>query len=137
MIGHSPVNGKPRPDIYAVILPMPQLPLTMTIMTTAIRWYERDVLSQRISSPDYVDLEISQFVGVASRQQSLMSTSSEGYPSWVSKPPPPSSSSSTLPSLSTAMMFGTDCAAGPTEHPGGPARAWACLSRDVASLRHV
>ena len=99
--------------------------------------HEHGVPSQRISSPDYVDLEIPQFVGVTSRQRSLVSTSSEGYPSWVSKLPPPPVSGSALPSLSTAMMFGSDGGAGPTEHPGGPARAWACLSQDVAGPHHV
>jgi hypothetical protein len=46
-----------------------------------------------------------------------VSTSSEGYPSWLPKRPPPPAPGSTLHSLSTAMMFGSD---GPAEqHTGG------------------
>ena len=78
--------------------------------------HEHDVPRQRISSPDYVDVEISQSPGVAPSKQSPVSTSSEGYPSWLPKRPPPPAPGSTLHSLSTAMMFGSD---GPAEHPGG------------------
>src|SRR6266446_1813585 len=82
--------------------------------------HEHDVPSQRISSPDYVDVEISQAAGVAPSKQSPVSTSSEGYPSWLPKRPPPPAPGSTLHSLSTAMMFGSD---GPADQPGGPASA--------------
>src|SRR6266852_278115 len=80
--------------------------------------YEHDVPGQRISSPDYVEVEIPQSIGAAPSQQSpVSSTSSEGYPSWLPKRPPPPAPGSTLHSLSTAMMFGAD---GPAEqHPGG------------------
>ncbi|KAF8497822.1 hypothetical protein F5888DRAFT_1613094, partial [Russula emetica] len=67
---------------------------------------QHDVPGQRISSPDYVDVEIPQSVGVPPSQQSpVSSTSSEGYPSWLPKRPPPPAPGSTLHSLSTAMMF--------------------------------
>ena len=81
--------------------------------------HEHDVPGQRISSPDYVEVEIPQSIGgVAPGQQSPVSTSSEGYPSWLPKRPPPPAPGSTLHSLSTAMMFGAD---GPAEqhHSGG------------------
>ena len=80
--------------------------------------HEYDVPGQRISSPDYVEVEIPQSIGgVAPGQQSPVSSSSEGYPSWLPKRPPPPAPGSTLHSLSTAMMFGSD---GPAEqqHPG-------------------
>ena len=81
--------------------------------------HEHDVPGQRISSPDYVDVEIPQSIGIAPSQQSPVSSSSEGYPSWLPKRPPPPAPGSTLHSLSTAMMFGTDGPAGPPEHPAG------------------
>ena len=83
--------------------------------------HEHDVPGQRISSPDYVEVEIPQSIGgVAPSQRSPVSSSSEGYPSWLPKRPPPPAPGSTLHSLSTAMMFGSD---GPAEqqHPGGGA----------------
>ncbi|KAF8497819.1 hypothetical protein F5888DRAFT_1906594 [Russula emetica] len=52
--------------------------------------HEHDVPGQRISSPDYVDVEIPQSVDVAPSQQSpVSSTSSEGYPSWLQFPSAP------------------------------------------------
>lgn len=59
----------------------------------------------RISSPDYVDIDIPHSAAAAPGQQSPTSTSSEGYPSWLPKRPPPPAPGSTLHSLSTAMMF--------------------------------
>ena len=59
----------------------------------------------RISSPDYVDVDIPHAAAAAPGQQSPTSTSSEGYPSWLPKRPPPPAPGSTLHSLSTAMMF--------------------------------
>jgi hypothetical protein len=72
-----------------------------------------------------------------------VSTSSEGYPSWLPKRPPPPAPGSTLHSLSTAMMFdsgggggsGGAGAGGPAEHhPGGAAAASA--SEDRQQHRH-
>jgi hypothetical protein len=47
--------------------------------------HEHDVTGQRLGSPEYVDVEISQSVGVAPSQQPPVFTSSEGYPSWLPK----------------------------------------------------
>jgi hypothetical protein len=83
--------------------------------------HEHDVPGQRISSPDYVDVKIPQSIGIPPSQHSPMSSSSsEGYPSWLPKCPPPPAPGSTLHSLSTAMMFGSN---GPSpaelqQHPG-------------------
>ena len=90
---------------------------------------QHDVPGQRISSPDYVDVEIPQSIGVgvaAPGQQSPVSTSSEGYPSWLPKRPPPPAPGSTLHSLSTAMMFDSG---GPAEyHPGAGTGAGAAAA---------
>ncbi|KAH9953468.1 hypothetical protein BC827DRAFT_134941 [Russula dissimulans] len=78
--------------------------------------------SLRIGSPDDfgVDVDIAR-TAAAPAQQSPVSSSSEGYPSWLPKRPPPPAPGSTLHSLSTHMMFGSD-AAGPADtFPGGPA----------------
>src|SRR6267154_473690 len=75
-----------------------------------------------------------QSIGVAPSQQSPVSTSSEGYPSWLPKRPPPPAPGSTLHSLSTAMMFGSD--GPPEQHPGGgggPASAAAAAASGAAS----
>jgi hypothetical protein len=73
---------------------------------------DRDRPSMRIGSPDDVDVRRT----VAPGQPSPVSTSSEGYPSWLPKRPPPPAPGSTLHSLSTHMMFGSD-GAGPSDLP--------------------
>src|SRR6267154_2722199 len=95
---------------------------------------QHDVPGQRISSPDYVDVEIPQSIDVAPSQQSPVSTSSEGYPSWLPRRPPPPAPGSTLHSLNTATMFGSD--GPPEQHPGGgggPAAAAAAAASGAAS----
>lgn len=49
--------------------------------------HENDVAGQRISRTDYVDVKIRKSVGVVPSLQSPVSTSSEIYPSWLSKAP--------------------------------------------------
>ena len=80
--------------------------------------HDHDGPGQRISSPDYADVDIPQHVtatAAAPGQQSPVSSSSEGYPSWLPKRPPPPAPGSTLHSLSTAMWF--DGGAGPADLP--------------------
>jgi hypothetical protein len=73
---------------------------------------------QRISSPDYVEVEVPQAADIAPSQQSpVSSSSSEGYPSWLPKRPPPPAPGSTLHSLSTAMIFDGG-GAGPVDYAG-------------------
>src|SRR5216683_6964814 len=64
--------------------------------------------------PDDIDVDVS--LAAPPAQQSPVSTSSEGYPSWLPKRPPPPAPGSTLHSLSTHMVFGSD-AAGPAAEP--------------------
>jgi len=81
--------------------------------------HDHDHDRQRISSPDDIDVELAR--AAPPDKQSPVSTSSEGYPSWLPKRPPPPAPGSTLHSLSlsTAMLFGSD-GAGPSEPlPGG------------------
>jgi hypothetical protein len=86
----------------------------------------------RVGTPDDIDVDITARRPVAPDKQSPVSTSSEGYPSWLPKRPPPPAPGSTLHSLSTHMMFGSD-AAGPAEP--GPASAGGRASDD--RQRHV
>ncbi|KAF8465157.1 hypothetical protein DFH94DRAFT_360910 [Russula ochroleuca] len=80
--------------------------------------HEHDGPGLRISSPDYVDAHAA---AAAPGQQSPVSTSSEGYPSWLPKRPPPPAPGSTLHSLSTAMMFDGGGGAGPADIPASAA----------------
>ena len=65
--------------------------------------HDHDGPRQRIGSPDDIDVELAR--AAPPDKQSPVSTSSEGYPSWLPKRPPPPAPGSTLHSLSTAMMF--------------------------------
>jgi hypothetical protein len=82
--------------------------------------HDRNGSRLRVGSPDDIDIDITARRAVAPDKQSPVSTSSEGYPSWLPKRPPPPAPGSTLHSLSTHMMFGSD-AAGPADP--GPASA--------------
>ena len=79
--------------------------------------HDHDGPGLRISSPDYADVDVPHGAAAAPGQQSPVSTSSEGYPSWLPKRPPPPAPGSTLHSLSTAMMFDGGGGAGPADLP--------------------
>src|SRR5712671_2784161 len=79
--------------------------------------------SIRIGSPDDigVDVDIARTAAAPAQQSPVSSTSSEGYPSWLPKRPPPPAPGSTLHSLSTHMMFGSDAADPVDTFPGAGA----------------
>jgi hypothetical protein len=91
--------------------------------------HDRNGSRLRVGNPDDIDVDTTVRHAVAPDKQSPVSTSSEGYPSWLPKRPPPPAPGSTLHSLSTQMMFGSD-AAGLAEP--GPASA----SRRASDDRH-
>ena len=91
--------------------------------------HEHDATVRRISSPADVDIDVDIPRATAPGQQSPVSTSSEGYPSWLPKRPPPPAPGSTLHSLSTHMMFGSD-AAGPSDFPPGAGAAPSASGED-------
>ena len=89
--------------------------------------HDHDGSRQRIGSPDDIDVELAR--AAPPDKRSPVSTSSEGYPSWLPKRPPPPAPGSTLHSLSTAMIFGSD-GAGPSDPlPGGQTSARASEDR--------
>ena len=88
--------------------------------------HDHDGSRQRIGSPDDIDVELAR--AAPPDKQSPVSTSSEGYPSWLPKRPPPPAPGSTLHSLSTAMLFGSD-GAGPSEPLPGQTSARASEDR--------
>ena len=87
---------------------------------------DHDHDGSRQRSPDDIDVELAR--AAPPDKQSPVSTSSEGYPSWLPKRPPPPAPGSTLHSLSTAMMFGSD-GAGPSEPLPGQTSARASEDR--------
>jgi hypothetical protein len=82
--------------------------------------HDRNGSRLRVGSPDDIDVDVTVRRAVPSDKPSPVSTSSEGYPSWLPKRPPPPAPGSTLHSLTTHMLFGSD-GAGPAEP--GPASA--------------
>ena len=98
-------------------------PLTcIDIKTTIDDQHHHNVPGQRISRPDYVDVEICHAAGAVPSQQSPCppSTSSESYLPTPKRLHPPTTGS-TLHSLGTAilMVFGFDGGVGPADLRGG------------------